>query len=350
MIIDCHGHFTTTPPQVAAFREQQVSAHARGEAIAAEPPPVSDAEIRAGLEPHQLRRMRERGVDLTIFSPRAIGMDHHRADEAANVVWARYANDLVHRACTLYPQAFVGACQLPQAAGVKPGRAVFDELRRCVEGYGFVAANLNPDPTGGRWSDPPLWDRDWWYPLYERLVELDVPAMIHVSGCCNPHFDAVAAHYINGDTTAFVQCMTSSIFEDFPTLRFVIPHGGGAAPYHWGRYRGLAIDRGLPPLEQRVLGNVFFDTCVYHQAGIDLLLRVIPARNVLFASETIGAVQGVDPLTGHAFDDTRRYVEASPQADDAARRQIYEHNALRVYPRLRATPALRGRAGAPETP
>jgi 4-oxalmesaconate hydratase len=341
MIIDVHGHFTTTPPQVADFRKRQVAHFERtGHALPDAPPAVSDEEIRAGLEPNQLRKMRERGVDLTIFSPRAIGMDHHTCDEASNVAWARYANDLVYRACQLYPQQFVPACQLPQAAGVPPRERVFEELQRCVVERGFVAANLNPDPTGGRWTDPPLWDRDWWYPLYEKLVELDIPAMIHVSGSCNPHFNpAVAAHYLNGDTAAFVQCMTSDLFKDFPTLRFVIPHGGGAVPYHWGRYRGIAQDMGLAPLEESVLRNVYFDTCVYHQPGIDLLLKVVPDANILFASETVGAVQGVDPQTGYAFDDTRRYIEASSSATPQSRQRIFEANALGVYPRLRSHPA-----------
>lgn len=342
MIIDCHGHFTTTPPQVGEFRQRQVAQYQRtGRTPDLAPPPVSDDEIRAGIEPNQLRKMRERGVDLTIFSPRAVGMDHHSGNEEMNVVWARYSNDLVHRACMLYPDHFVGVCQLPQAPGVAPGRKVFEELEYRVRECGFIGANLNPDPTGGRWVDPPLWDRKWWYPLYERLVELDVPAMIHVSGSCNPHFDAVATHYINGDTTAFVQCLMSDIFKDFPTLRFILPHGGGAVPYHWGRYRGMALDKGLAPLEDKVLSNIFFDTCVYHQAGIDLLLRVVPTENILFASETVGAVQGVDPLTGHYFDDTRRYVDASPSKGEADKRRIYAHNALGVYPRLRAHPRCR---------
>ena len=342
MIIDCHGHFTTTPPQVAAFREQQTAEFLQtGRTPDLEPPAVTDEEIHEAIDKNQLRIMRERGIDLTVFSPRAMGMDHHMGNEDTNVVWAWYCNALVHRACQMFPDHFVGVCQLPQAAGVKPGGRVFEELERCVLEYGFIGANLNPDPTGGRWSDPPLWDKDWWYPLYAKMVELDIPAMIHVSGSCNPHFNAVATHYINGDTTAFVQFLTSDIFKDFPTLKFIIPHGGGAAPYHWGRYRGLSLDKGLGPLEDRVLNNVYFDTCVYHQLGIDFLLRVVPTKNILFASETVGAVKGIDPLTGHYFDDTRRYIEATDVVGDAQKRQIYANNALGVYPRLRAHPRCR---------
>jgi 4-oxalmesaconate hydratase len=130
-----------------------------------------------------------------------------------------------------------------------------------------------------------------------------------------------------------MQLIQGDLFKDFPTLKFVIPHGGGAAPYHWGRYRGLAQELKKPLLTEHLLGNVFFDTCVYHQPGIDLLARVIPVDNILFASEMIGAVRGIDPETGHAFDDTKRYIEASALSA-ADRRKIYEGNARRVYPRL----------------
>ena len=140
-----------------------------------------------------------------------------------------------------------------------------------------------------------------------------------------------------------MQLIQGDLFRDFPTLRFVIPHGGGAAPYHWGRYRGLAQELKKPPLKDHLLNNVFFDTCVYHQPGIDLLTRVVPIENILFASEMIGAVRGVDPETGHNYDDTRRYVEASAQLTPAQRAQIYEGNARRVYPRLDAALKKKGK-------
>ena len=149
------------------------------------------------------------------------------------------------------------------------------------------------------------------------MVEYDIPAMIHVSTSCNPCFHTTGAHYINADTTAFMQLIQGDLFKDFPTLRFVIPHGGGAAPYHWGRYRGLAQELKKPLLKDHLLNNVFFDTCVYHQPGIDLLTRVMPVENVLFASEMIGAVRGIDPETGHNYDDTKRYIEASAQLTPA---------------------------------
>src|SRR5262249_22876966 len=274
----------------------------------------------------------ERGSAVAIFPPRAAGMGHHLGDGTTSLYWAEVCNDLIHRCVRLYPQNFIGVCQLPQTPGVPPTNCI-DELTRCVRDLGFVGCNLNPDPSGGYWKDPPLTDK-WWYPFYEKLVELDVPAMIHVSLSCNPNFHTTGGHYINGDTTAFMQLITADLFKDFPTLKFIIPHGGGAVPYHWGRYRGIAQDLKKPLLTEHLLRNVFFDTCVYHQPGIDLLLKVIPIDNVLFASEMVGAVRGVDPTSGHYYDDTKRYIDAaSLSAGD--RKKIFEDNARRVYTRTK---------------
>jgi 4-oxalmesaconate hydratase len=167
------------------------------------------------------------------------------------------------------------------------------------------------------------------------MVELDVPAMIHVSAACNPCFHTTGSHYLGADTTAFNQLMTSSVTTDFPDIKFIIPHGGGAVPYHWGRFRGLADGMGLPPLDELLMNNVYFDTCVYHQPGIDLLLDVIPAKNILFASEMVGAVRGIDPETGHYFDDTKRYIDGNPKLTDAERKLIFEDNARQAYSRLK---------------
>ena len=327
MIVDIHGHYTTAPGELGAWRQAQVGGRTTELRI-------SDDQIRDSLEGAQLRLQRERGSDVTFFSPRAIAMEHHVGDEQTSLAWSRVCNDLIHRCCALYPKNFAAVCQLPQSPGVPPKNSVA-ELERCVRELGFIGCNLNPDPSGGYWKDPPLTDR-WWYPLYEKMVELDVPAMVHVSGSCNPNFHATGAHYINGDTTAFMQFLTSDLFKDFPTLRFVIPHGGGAVPYHWGRYRGLAQDLKRPPLKELLLKNVYFDTCVYHQAGIDLLLKVIPAENILFASEMVGAVRGIDPESGHFFDDTKRYIDSSALSA-ADKLKIFEGNARRVYPRWQVT-------------
>jgi 4-oxalmesaconate hydratase len=338
MIIDCHGHYTTAPGAHNTWRKDQVAAFERGMNAPAYPD-ISDGELVESIQLNQLRLLRERGVDMTIFSPRASAMEHHVGDEQVSAAWTRACNDLIARVVGLFPDTFIGVCQLPQSPGVGI-KGSLEELERCVNELGFVGLNLNPDPTGGMWTGPPLTDQ-YWYPMYEKMVELDVPAMIHVSGSCNVNFHATGAYYINADTTAFMQLIQGDLFSDFPELRLIIPHGGGAVPYHWGRYRGLADMLEKPPLSQHVMQNVFFDTCVYHQPGIDLLFDVIELDNILFGSEMIGAVRGIDNETGNYFDDTRRYVDAAALTP-TDREQVYSGNARRVYPRLDAALTAKG--------
>ena len=340
MIIDCHGHYTTAPAELQTFRQGQIDKLANGTLPDPTDPSITDDEIRASLEGAQLKLSRERGIDLTIFSPRASAMAHHIGTEQTSIAWSRACNDLIARVVALYPENFVGVCQLPQSPGVDLQASIL-ELERCVNELGFIGCNLNPDPSGGHWTSAPLTDK-FWYPMYEKMVELDVPAMVHVSSSCNPNFHATGAHYINADTTAFMQFIQADLFQDFPTLRFIIPHGGGAVPYHWGRYRGLAQDMKRPTLEESVLKNVFFDTCVYHLPGIELLLKVVPTQNILFGSEMVGAVRGIDPRTGDNYDDTKKYLDAMG-LDDETRRKIFETNAYHVYPRLKAKLAAASR-------
>lgn len=340
MIIDCHGHFTTVPKSFRDWRARQVetaddplNAPDKRDAI------LSDDQIREAIEGGQLRLQQERGSDLTLFSPIAGLMSHHLGNERTSLEWAEISNNNVKRVTELFPQNFAPVCQLPQSPGAPPANSI-PELRRCVEEMDFVGCNINPDPTGGYWTGKPFTDREW-YPLFEAMCELDVPGMVHVAASCNPNFHGTGAHYLNADTSVFMQILQSDLFRDFPTLRLVIPHGGGAVPYHWGRYRGMSLEMMERPLEG-LLDNIFFDTCVYHKPGVALLTEVIPADNVLFGSEMIGAVRGKDPCTGHHFDDTKRYVDGLElSAED--KRKIFEGNARRVYPRLDALLRAQGR-------
>jgi len=330
VIIDCHGHYTTAPDALSLWRRSEVAAFDAGRPFPSYPV-ISDDEIVDSIENNQLRLLRERGSDMTIFSPRASAMEQHVGDECVSQEWARVCNDLIARVVALFPNYFAGVCQLPQSPGV-PIKNSIQELERCVVELGFVGLNLNPDPSGGWWQGLPLTDSSW-YPMYEKMVELNVPAMIHVSASCNTNFHSTGAYYMNADTTAFMQLLQGDLFSDFPDLRLIIPHGGGAVPYHWGRYRGLADMLHKPPLAEHLMNNVFFDTCVYHQPGIDLLFDVIDVDNILFGSEMMGAVRGVDPETGHYFDDTKRYVDALNLSSEKLDK-VYGANARRIFPRL----------------
>ncbi|HXE19251.1 MAG TPA: amidohydrolase family protein, partial [Castellaniella sp.] len=146
MIIDCHGHYTTAPQALADWRDRQIA----GIKDPAQMPRaadlhISDDEIRETIEINQLRYMRERGADLTIFSPRASFMAHHIGDFKVSSAWAAICNELCHRVATLFPEHFATAAMLPQSPGVDPATCI-PELEKAVTEYGAVAINLNPDP------------------------------------------------------------------------------------------------------------------------------------------------------------------------------------------------------------
>ena len=181
------------------------------------------------------------------------------------------------------------------------------------------------------------------------MVELDVPAMVHVSASCNPNFHATGAHYINADTTAFMQFLTADLFKDFPALRFIIPHGGGARAVSLGPlsrpgagHEAAAARR--PDPQQRLLRHLRLSpgrasTCCS---------KIVPVDNILFGSEMVGAVRGIDPETGQYFDDTKRYVDAGAVARAPTDKQkIFEGNARKVFPRINKRLVGSGCSGLP---
>src|SRR3981081_2715389 len=141
MIIDCHGHYTTAPKGLQAFRDSQLAGLKDPKHVPSKGTlKITDDEIRESLENAQLKFQRERGTDLTVFSPRASAMAHHIGNEATSTAWTRACNDLIARVCELYPQNFVGVCQLPQSPGAPPANSV-RELERCVNEPGFIGCN-----------------------------------------------------------------------------------------------------------------------------------------------------------------------------------------------------------------
>ncbi|MEX2599566.1 MAG: amidohydrolase family protein [Dehalococcoidia bacterium] len=328
MIIDSHGHYTTAPAGLQVFRALQITTMGKPVKAAVN---ISDDQIRESLEKGQLKLQLERGTDLMLFSPRASHMGHHYGGPIISRHWTEVNNDLIKRVCDLFPDRFIGVASLPQSPGVSPAECV-PELERAINELGFVGCNLNPDPSGGYWTDPPLGDK-WWYPLYEKLVELDVPAMVHGSATCNPAFHTIGSHYMNVDTTAVVQLMESNVFKDFPKLRLIVPHGGGTIPYQIARYRAQNIMAKREPFEDW-MANLYFDTAVYSQDAMEMLIKIVGVEKLLFASEMIGGVNAINPDNGRWFDDNKPLVDEISWLSDEDKKKIFEDNVKKAYPRL----------------
>src|SRR2546423_5529407 len=172
MIIDIHGHYTTEPAALLTFRDKQLAGLADPmRKPATNELGITDEQLVQSVQP-QLKLQNERGSDLTIFSPRAAGMAHHVGSEAVSLQWTTISNNLIHRICTLLPDNFIGVGQLPQFPGVSPKNCI-PELERIVKELGFVGVNLNPNPSGGSWTEPPLIAK-YWSPIYVKLCELEM--------------------------------------------------------------------------------------------------------------------------------------------------------------------------------
>jgi 4-oxalmesaconate hydratase len=327
--IDIHGHYTTAPPQLDAFRGRQVTDINKPRK---RPMKISDDEIAESLRPN-FAAMDERNIDLVLFSPRASGMGHDFGDALTSRYWTEVNNDLIARVCSMYPRRFAPVCQLPQSP-LSPPEDWLPELARCVSDLGFVGCNINPDISGGLQPFTPSLADKYWYPLWEMMTELDVPGMIHASSTHNPAFHLNGSHYIAWDYGATIELCASSVFDDFPTLKLIVPHGGGGVPYQFNRHRALHVAQKDRPFEDAIR-LLFFDTSLYDPDSLRMLLTKVGTRNVMFGTEMFGTAKGIDPQTGHGFDDVGWMLDQDPALTESERESIFAANALAVFPRLK---------------
>ncbi len=325
MIIDVHGH-VTAPPHLYAYKAGLVShrgAHGRGG------PPITDEQIKASLKRH-LDLLEEVGTDLQFISPRPFQMMHSEKPEAIVHYWNEAVNDVIAREVQMHPDLFRGIAGLPQCAGVSPKNCL-PELERCVKELGFIGALINPDPGEGDGLSPPMGD-EYWYPLYEKAVELDVPLLVHSAGCKSPR-ETYGAHFITEESIFILTLLNSTVFKDFPNLKIVVGHGGGSIPFQIGRWRagrwrgqgqqGESFDESLRRL--------YFDTVLYNQESLELLFKIVGPDRCLFGTERPGTGDVLNPDTGIWVDDLKPVIENISWLDDKARKLIFEDNAKALF-------------------
>jgi 4-oxalmesaconate hydratase len=340
VIIDAHGH-TLAPPEVYEYQSKLIARRSPFK-----PPKLADDLLAGKLEEH-VALLDAAGTDVQLISPRPYTMMHSLLNPGIVRAWTGFVNDVIARQCQLCPDRFRGVAGLPQFRDHDLAPAV-EELERCVTELGLVGCLLNPDPLEGDGQPPGLGD-PYWYPLYERLCQLDVPAMIHSASCSSPR-ESYSLHFINEESIAVLGLLESSVFRDFPDLKIVVAHGGGAIPYQLGRFRARGLRAGGDDLEAR-LGLLHYDTCVYSEAGLDLLFRVVGPSRCLFGTERPGTGAAVDPRTGRSLDDLRPVIESLERLSAADRELVFETNARRLYRRAFAEPGPPGHPpGVPRTP
>ncbi|SED32870.1 4-oxalmesaconate hydratase [Rhizobiales bacterium GAS191] len=333
MIIDAHAHITA-PDQLYVWKAGLLShrgAHGRYNPD----PRVSDDQMLAALNKptfgtkSHLDQLKEVGTDMQILSPRPYQMMH--SERPGTIVhWYNIAvNDMIAQQCRLFPDVFRGMCGLPQVWG-EPIEKSLPELERCVTELGMVGCLLNPDPSEGLATlDVPDLGQEYWYPLYEKLVALDVPAYIHSAGCRTQRH-SYSLHFILEETIAVMALIRSNVFKDFPTLKIVVPHGGGAIPFQFGRFHAPALRRGPEPFRDS-LRRIYFDTVLYSEDALAMLIKTVGADRILFGAERPGVGTVKDPATGRWLDDIAPIIQGFSWLAEDEKRQIFEGNARRLF-------------------
>ena len=342
MIIDTHAH-VSGPPELYDYFRQLVATTGPGRP---RPPEISDERIEVSLRDH-LEEVGGAGTGLQLMSPRPWAFPTAERREALVMHMTQQVNDMIARCVRLHPQAMRGIAGLPQAVGVSPSHCAA-ELERCINELGFVGCKINPDPGEGGVQTPSMGD-EFWYPLYEKMVELDVPGLIH-GGSFRFSREPELGYFITEQSVAAYAILRSRVFEDFPTLKLIIGHGGGYIPYQVGRARAfrfneMARDSDLESFDES-MRRLYYDTVLYNQESIELLLRVVGVERCLFGSDKPANGSVNDPQTGRSLNDIRPLIEAVPWLSPEEKQALYEGNARRVYSRLASPSLTRGLPGA----
>jgi 4-oxalmesaconate hydratase len=326
MIIDSHAH-VVVPAESYKFMAELVASRANPYLM----PKLSDEAVRNAAK-LILDIMDKVGTDIQFLSPRPYMQMHSVKPARVTALWTQHMNDLVHRTVQMFPKRFRPVAGLPQYRDESPANCL-KELEFRVKEQGFIGCLLNPDPTEGDGTPPPGLGEEFWYPLYDKLCELDVPALVHSAGSCSPR-ESYTLKFINEESIAIVSLMNSKVFEKFPKLKLIVPHGGGAIPYHMGRFRAWTIRSGGEFFDDR-LRRLHFDTTTYDKDALELLFKVVGADRVLFATENPGTGSAPDPKTGRAYDDLKPVIEEIAFLSEEDRRNVFECNCTRLYTRFR---------------
>lgn len=328
MIIDCHGH-VSPPAELWAYKASLLShrgSHGRGKVV------LSDDELLEAMNQVEmapcghLDMLERNGIDVQLVSPRPFQMMHSQKPGRLVHWFCEEVNTVIHRQVSLMPHKFFAVAGLPQVAG-EPVENVLPELQR-VHALGFKGVLLNPDPYENSGTEGPgLGDR-YWYPLYEKLCELDMPAHIHATGSHSER-SPYTLHFINEESIAVYNLVNSNVMKDFPQLKIVMSHGGGAMPYQLGRFQSGGMRAGIDFLDG--MRNLYYDTVLYTKDALELLIKTVGVDRCLFGSECPGVGSAVNPETGRTFDDIGRLIKDFDWLSPAEKKMIFEDNAKKVF-------------------
>jgi predicted TIM-barrel fold metal-dependent hydrolase len=346
LTVDVHGHIVA-PAELYAYREfligarghygrrlkgfsdaREGMAHGRNGVI----PP---AELKHFAEEH-ISWLDKVGTDVQLVSARPYSLMHSEKPHRIVHWWAMAVNDAIAVQSEFYPTRIQGVANLPQCWG-EPIETTFEELDRCINELGFVGALVNPDPSEGRApTEVPGLGDEYWYPLYEKLVHYGAPMFVHSCGCVTER-ENQSVHFINEESIAIMSLIQSNVFETFPDLKVVVPHGGGHIPYQLGRYRGTFWDGTDKEMSfDEAVRQIYYDSALYTSDALSLLVKAIGSDRIVLGTERPGDGSHTRNAQGAWADDIAAVLRSLDVVDEADLDLILGNTALEIYPILRS--------------
>lgn len=285
MIIDFHNHYY---PDAYLLELEQGNTNARlqrdvhGRLLIHYP-----GDYNVVAEGHRdlgarLRTMDKLGIDVHAFSLTTPGV--HIEKRERGIELARIVNDAFADAVRRHAGRFAALAALP----LQDPAAAVEELERAV-GLGhrgvLIFSNIN-----GR-----TLDEEDYFPLWQKIEELDIPAFIHPT---NPSALGQLADYrltalmgFQFDTTAAVtRLIFGGVMERLPNLKLVVGHLGGTIPFMAERVeRGYEV---YPECRERItrppseyFRRIYIDTVNFNPAALRLGLDFAGADHIVFGSD-----------------------------------------------------------------
>jgi len=248
-----------------------------------------------------VKYMDVRNIDTQIMSPHPLVFHGWMEDDILFRSWISYQNDLAFKIVQAQPSRFVGSCWVPQRPREKDTAHCVEELERCVKELACVAVYISPDPTGK--GDTPTMNMPYWFPLYEKCQELNIPIIIHGSDTLDPRFHTMNVsryfefNFIPPQSMAYATLRANpQVFERFPGLKIINCHCGSF------------IDRLGPGAAYRVQEkdlskNMFYDTAAYDLDFIALAIKQRGASQFAYGTEAPGSGTEIRPGTEYTADD-----------------------------------------------
>jgi 2,3-dihydroxybenzoate decarboxylase len=194
------------------------------------PTPESAAALTQALEndDQRIAAMDDAGIDIFVLSQTSPGVQAEK-DASLAVERAHESNDYMQALIKQHPDRYRGFAHL----AMQDVQAACDELKRCVEEFGFLGAMVNGQ-TNGIYLDDKCYD-----PFWQRAVDLDVPVYIHPA---DPHIQpwvirdypvlqGTVLGWTTDNASHFMRLLFSGLFDRFPDLMIILGHMGETLPY-----------------------------------------------------------------------------------------------------------------------